>query len=110
MRILLDECVPRRFKSSLSAGEHVCVTVPEAGLAGKTNGELLRLAEGKFDVFVTLDKGIRHQQNMAATRIAVVLIRSRSSRLSDLVSHASACRAAIVGIKPGEIVHIGQAK
>ena len=53
MRILLDECLPRRFRASLSAGEHECITVPEAGFAGKTNGELLRLAEASFDLFVT---------------------------------------------------------
>lgn len=52
MKILLDECVPRRFSKSLSVGEHECLTVPEAGLAGKTNGELLSLAEGRFDAFV----------------------------------------------------------
>jgi hypothetical protein len=45
MKLLLDECVPRRFKSSLSTEEHQCVTAPEAGFAGKTNGELLGLAE-----------------------------------------------------------------
>ncbi len=50
MRLLLDECVPHRFKSSLSTGEHQCTTVPEAGFAGKTNGELLALAETEFDV------------------------------------------------------------
>lgn len=42
-RLLLDECIPRKFKSHLSG--HDCVTVPEAGWAGKKNGELLSLAE-----------------------------------------------------------------
>jgi hypothetical protein len=39
MRILLDECIPRKFKHGFA--EHECLTVPEAGLAGKRNGELL---------------------------------------------------------------------
>jgi predicted nuclease of predicted toxin-antitoxin system len=56
MKLLLDECAPRRFSSNLSSKEHECLTVPEAGFAGKTNGELLALAEAGFDVFVTLDK------------------------------------------------------
>ena len=58
MRVLLDECVPRKFKFSISG--HNCRTVPEAGFAGKTNGELLVLAERDgFEVFLTLDKGVR---------------------------------------------------
>jgi predicted nuclease of predicted toxin-antitoxin system len=32
MKILIDECIPRKFKDSLS--EHECRTVPETGLAG----------------------------------------------------------------------------
>jgi hypothetical protein len=52
MRVLLDECVPRKFKYSLL--DHDCHTVPEAGLAGKKNGILLGLAEAAgFEIFLT---------------------------------------------------------
>ena len=43
MKLLLDECVPRKFRNLLPG--HNCRTVPEEGLAGKKNGELLSLAE-----------------------------------------------------------------
>ena len=43
MKILLDECIPRKLKDTLA--DHACQTVPEAGLAGKKNGDLLSLAE-----------------------------------------------------------------
>jgi hypothetical protein len=46
MKVLIDECVPRKFKSSLRP--HDCQTVPEAGLAGKKNGELLALAGSTY--------------------------------------------------------------
>jgi hypothetical protein len=72
--------------------------VPEAGLAGKKNGELPGLAEGKYDVFVTLDKGLEFQQNLAGRKIAVVIIRSKSNRLADIKQHASACLAAIQSV------------
>ena len=58
MRVLIDECIPRKFKTHLVG--HECRTVPEAGFAGKQNGELLELARGQFDVLVTLDKGIQY--------------------------------------------------
>ena len=55
MKILLDECTPRKLKDALT--DHECQTVPEAGLAGKKNGDLLSLAErAAFDVFFTMDK------------------------------------------------------
>ncbi len=55
MKILFDECIPRKFKNSFT--EYESLTVPEAGLAGKKNGELLTLAERRgFEVFLTIDK------------------------------------------------------
>ena len=57
MKILLDECVPRKLKYNLP--DHECRTVPEAGLAGKKNGSLLDFAESAgCEIFVTMDKGL----------------------------------------------------
>jgi len=57
MKILLDECIPRKLKYSLL--DHECQTVPGAGLAGRKNGSLLDLAESAgFEIFVTMDKGL----------------------------------------------------
>ena len=74
MRILLDECAPRVIKKRLSG--LAILTVQEMGWAGIQNGELLRLAEGQFDVFITTDKNLRHQQNLSGRRLAVVLLPS----------------------------------
>ncbi len=52
MRLLLDECVPRRLRRELS--DHEVRTVPEMGWAARQNGELLKLASNLFDVFITL--------------------------------------------------------
>jgi len=106
MKILLDECVPRAIKQYLSVEGHECSTVPEAGFAGNTNGELLRLAAGNFEAFVTLDKGMQFQQNLAAHKIGIVLIRAKSSRVSDILPHIRACLDALRSITPGEIIQI----
>jgi len=47
MKLLLDECLPDPLKHLFSGQE--CNTVQEIGWSGKTNGELLVLADGKFD-------------------------------------------------------------
>jgi predicted nuclease of predicted toxin-antitoxin system len=107
MKILIDECVPRKFKFSISAHGHECQTVPEAGLSGKTNGELLAAAELIFAVFITLDKGIEFQQNLLGRRIAILVIRAKSNRFQDVDIHAAACVEALRSIQPGQIVRVG---
>ena len=62
MKILFDECLPKKLKYELINQE--IKTVPEMGWAGKTNGELISLAQQQFDVFITVDKKLVHQQNL----------------------------------------------
>lgn len=107
MRLLFDECVSRLFKASFAVHGHECFTVPEVGLAGKKNGELLALAEGKFDVFVTIDKNIRYQQNLSGRKIAILIIRARSSEIDDLLRELPACIVALQSIHPGQVAQIG---
>ena len=105
MRVLLDECVPRKFKEHFPG--HESVTVPELGLAGKKNGELLSLAEeAGFQVFITLDQGIEYEQNLMGRRIAIVLVRAKSSRLVDLVPHMAEILEKLGTIEPGQLVQI----
>ncbi len=106
MKVLLDECIPKRAKDILIG--HDCQTVPQAGFAGKKNGELLALAErAGFDVLLTVDKGIVHQQNLLNREIALLVVRARSNELEDLLPHLPACLAALKSIEPGQIVRIG---
>lgn len=74
MKIILDECVPSIVKRGLPA--HNVVTVQEAGWAGVKNGKLLRLVAAEYDVFVTSDKNLRHQQNLPAHDISIILLPS----------------------------------
>jgi len=105
MRILIDECIPRKFKNGLT--EHECKTVPEAGFSGKKNGELLSLAEERgFQVFVTVDKGIEFEQNLAGRRIGILILRAASNRLADLLPLTRACLENIPSIKPGQILKV----
>lgn len=62
MRVLLDECLPRKLKIDLVG--HDAKTVPEMGWASQKNSALLSLAAEQFDVFLTVDKNIAYQQNL----------------------------------------------
>jgi hypothetical protein len=106
MRVLLDECVPRKLKSRLTG--HECRTAPEEGLAGQRNGELLSLAEkAAFDVFLSLDRGIEFRQNLQSRRIAVLVVRAGSSRLADLLPHVPEILKTLESLRPGQIVRVG---
>ncbi len=82
MKLLLDECVDQRLAAEIQG--HAVKTVPEMGWANFKNGELLRLAQHDFDVFITVDRSLPHQQNLAKFNIAVVILRAWTNRLADL--------------------------
>ena len=77
MRVLLDECLPRRLKRELVG--HDARTAPEMGWASKRNGELLALAVGQFDAFLTADRNLSYQQDVSSFDIAIVVLVARSN-------------------------------
>ena len=82
--------------------------MPEAGLAGQKNGLLLSLAEDAgFDLFLTIDKGLQYQQNLAGRSIAIMVVRARWIRLEDLLPHLEACRSIMSSIQSGEVRRVG---
>lgn len=82
MKILLDECIDRRFAREIEG--HEVQTVPQAGWAGIKNGELLTKAQARFDAFVTVDRNLAFQQNIPQFTIAVIVLQAPTNRLKDL--------------------------
>jgi hypothetical protein len=105
MRLLLDECVPKRLKSALTG--HQVRTVREVGWAGLKNGALLRAASERFDVLVTVDQGIQYQQNLAGLQIAVVIIMAPSNDIDDLRPVVPAVLQALKSLQPGTTLRVG---
>ena len=105
MKLLLDECIDRRFARELPG--HFVRTVPQMGWATIKNGRLLRMAEKEFDVFVTVDRNLSSQQNLLKFDIAVTALRSRSNRLQDLQPLDGLLLAALPGAKMGRMLVIG---
>jgi predicted nuclease of predicted toxin-antitoxin system len=109
MKILIDECVPAGLASVLRERGYECDTVREAGYGSKKNGELLSLAEGNWDVFLTIDRNIKHQQNMSGRKIGILILRVKSNRLPDVLPYLSSCIEALKALPPGQILEVGQA-
>ena len=102
--VLLDENLPRRLVEELP--EHNVRTVSQHGWDGSSNVELLRRASDEFQVLVTGDQGIEHQQNMSAREVGVVVVQAPSNRFGDLRPLAPDISRAIEKVGSGEIVNV----
>ena len=104
MNVLLDECLPKKLKREVEADK--VTTVPEAGWASKTNGELLRLAEADFDVLLTNDQNLEHQQNLRKFDLAIIVLVAPTNDIEDLKPLMPTVNKALKTIKAGEIEYI----
>src|SRR5437588_12313984 len=98
MRILLDECLPVPMRDVFPS--HECIAVSERGWKGIKNGELLGLAEGQFDLFVTADQSIQYQQNLSGRQIPILELSTNDLR--RILAAVPLLQSAIEKIKPGE--------
>ena len=106
MKVLLDECVDRKFAHDLVG--HEVNTVPRRGWAGIKNGDLLALAEKEFDAFVTVDRKLATQQDLTKFHIAVLLIHARTNRLEHIRSLAAEVLERLPGATRGVLTVIGE--
>lgn len=104
MKVLLDECLPKKLKREVKA--EFVQTVPEADWASKKNGELLRLAEVYFDVLLTNDQNMEHQQNLRKFDLAFIVLVAPTNDIADLKPLMPAANEALKTIKAGEIEYI----
>ena len=104
MRILVDESLPRGVKGLLEGFD--VITVPERGWHSKKNGELLALAGQEFDVFLTADQNLEHQQHVQALRLAIVVLIAKTNRLEAYLPLRERLRQALGTAKPGTITRV----
>ena len=105
MRLLLDECVPRRLRRELT--DHEVRTVPEMEWAAKENGELLQLASNHFDVFITVDQRLSYQQDVARFSIAVVVLVAKRNKIEFLLPLIPELRRVLEEVQSGKVYRIG---
>jgi len=101
VKVLLDECLPLDFRCSFP--EHEAHTAEWAGFKGRKNGDLLRSAEAAgYEVLLTVDQGIPHQQGSGGRRIGIIVIGSQTNQLEDLMPLADAILRVLRIIEPGQ--------
>ena len=79
---------------------HECSTARQRGWGGIMNGDLLRLADGEFGLFITSDQNIRYQQNLAGRRIPILEL--STNKLRRIQAAAAQIQSSIATLQPGE--------
>ena len=77
------------------------------GWSGAKNGALLTLmvAQG-FEVLITVDRNLGHQQNLQTVGVAVIVLVAASNRFADLAPLMPSTKVALSAIGPGDVVEI----
>ncbi len=84
MKVLLDENIPKKVKLDFGA-EYQVKTTQELGWGGKSNGELLGLLTlNDFEVFITVDKNLKHQQNIKKFSVTIFVLDAKDNRHSTI--------------------------
>ena len=105
MRVLLDENLDWRLVRYFDADFQV-TTVSRQGWKGRRNSELLQQAEAAFDVLVTMDRSIEHQQNLSKYNIGVILISARSNRIQNIQPAMLRVNEVLRKVQPGQVIHV----
>ncbi len=103
--MLLDECLPKKLKREF--GGHEVATVPEIGWAGIKNGKLLARAAERFDVMITSDQNLEHQQNLDGLDLAILVLVAVSNDINVLRPLMQPAREALSGLRPGIAIRVG---
>ena len=101
MRVFLDECIDWRLAREIAG--HEVKTARQMRWTAIKNGELLARVSEHFDVFVTVDRNLSFQQNIAALPVAVIILHAPTNRLADLQRIVPRLLAAIEAIQPGSL-------
>jgi predicted nuclease of predicted toxin-antitoxin system len=103
LKILIDQNVSARLARLLTG--HDATHASSMGWADLTNGDLLTAAEADaFEIFITADKNIRYQQNLAGRRIALVVL--DTNQLDILFANVDLIRHAVDTVPAGGYVTV----
>ena len=104
MKILLDENLDWRLERYLPG--HEVESVPLIGWAGAENGELLKRAQDRFDIFITMDSKMADELNIQNSKLTVIVLKAPSNMLSDTFPLMPRVLAQLPTAKAGTIIFI----
>lgn len=104
VKVLLDENIPFRLRPLIVG--HDVYTVAYMGWKGHRNGQLLAQAAAGFEVLVTTDGSVEHQQNLSTLPVAVVVLDAPTNDLSGLAPLVPGVLTALSALTPRSVRHV----
>lgn len=104
MRVLLDECVNPRLRRAFT--QHEVTTVGKAGWLTLPDNQLLALAQGRFEVFITIDQGFAHQHNLQKLSFGIVIVHVPENTTRFYEPIFDQILKAAEAVKAGEVIHV----
>jgi predicted nuclease of predicted toxin-antitoxin system len=99
MKILLDENIPAKIKYDFGHGHEVS-TVRDMSWLGKKNGELLGLAAfNGFDIFITLDKKLKNQQNLGKLDLKFIVLLANDNKHETIQPHVDKIKVLLQNVE-----------
>lgn len=104
MRVVLDECVNACVRAAFPGFQ--VRTVTEIGWRSSKDGPLLTFAQISFDVFVTIDRKLEHQQNIRMLNLGIVVVHVASNQLDSYRPLFGALLQAVKTVKAGQVLRV----
>jgi len=107
VRVLLDECVNTGVRAAFPGTD--VKTVTEIGWRSSKDGPLLSFAQNSFDVFVTIDRKLEHQQNIGLLNLGIVVVHVRNNELNSYRALFEALLRAVKTVRAGQSIQVSSA-
>jgi predicted nuclease of predicted toxin-antitoxin system len=105
MRLLIDACLPQRLRHEFS--DHDVFTAGYLGWDALSNGELLAaMMREQFDVLLTADANLPHQQSVATSTVCVIVLRAATNRMRELRPLVTRIQQALAQARPGLTIEV----
>ena len=104
MRVLLDACVDPRVVELFP--NHEVTTAFDLGWHTLPDHRLLPLLQGRFDAFVTTDRGFEHEHNLRKLSFGIVIAHVPKNKVEFYRPFANELAAAIMAVRPGQFIHV----
>ena len=104
MRLLLDECVNPRVRQAFP--NHEVLTVSQAKWRSVSDATLIAHAQGRYDVFITIDRSFEHEHNLRMLTFGIVIVHVLKNRIEYYRPLFPALVDAVDRIKAGEVIHV----
>jgi predicted nuclease of predicted toxin-antitoxin system len=107
-RLLIDECINTRLAGRLRDVLPECSvdTVKDLGWSGQKDHVLVPNIQGRFDVFLTIDKGFEYEHDLKKLSFGIVIVETVNNEMPSYERVVQELVRQIQRATPGQVTHV----